>query len=590
MSERGQLRRFAGLVVASGLVAGLVAGCGIPDYTEVKVDRAGPVSGSDQQADPELVPPDRLAAADIQGFVANYLTAAAGEFAPGGKREQRVRDFVAGAAPSLDNVNVVEVQSIVVKPNDTDVELTVRHLGRLDGQGKISPPDEGTTRYQLQVKAEEDGRWRLTKVPPEALLDFDALTTYYTERTLYFWNPDHSALVPDLRWLPREVPNSRVPTELLEMIEGGPSPWLGNAVLGLPADSKLLTNAPIDNDLLTMNWSPAVGNDEHDYLAQQVAWTMRGSGLSPRWLQIKINGQAQAKQDVNDLLRRTPYPIDAEPHAYAILDKKVSALTEPAGTPAPVPLAAALNQNVRWAAFNRTANGYDAAIVKGDKLQVGSGAGAVTELTEVPGVAAASPPVWLPNSRMGLVVGTDKRLYVFDVDRTARRLAPTGLRDITAVAAAPDGQRIAVIAGGRVYVLPLSITAEGLKLVAPRSVIAPLRDLKAVAWSGENSLSIAGTDGSERLSIIDVTVDSARRTPRIYDAHGDVEMIAAYPETTALGRTSSTLLYQADGATWLALGTSTKLGRSALDGPAPTPSASSDGQPQTEPIAPFFVY
>ncbi|GIF77020.1 LpqB family beta-propeller domain-containing protein [Asanoa siamensis] len=584
-------RRLAGLVVTGGLVAGLVVGCGIPDHTDVKVDRVGPVSGSNQNSDPEPVPPSRTDADNVEEFVQNFLTAAAGEFDPGGKTDQRVRDYVSGPAPALKNVNLVEVAKIDVRPNNRDVALTVNHLGVLDAEGRISPPDETTTTYQLQVRAEESGGWRLTKVPPETLLDFEALKTYYTERTLYFWNADRNALVPDLRWLPAEVPTSRVPTELLEMIEDGPSPWLGTSASALPGDSKLLANAPIDNDLLTMNWSPAVGNDGQDSLAQQVAWTMRASGLHPRWLQIKINGQARDKLDVNDLLYRTPYPVGPEPHPYAILDGKVSALTVPTGVPAPVPLAAAVNQKLRFAAFKRADDAVDAAIVnQRNELRVGSaGRGAeITDLALVTGVTPRSAPVWLPRSRMGLVAGTDQRLYLFGPDHVARRLAPSGLRDITAVAVAPDGQRIALIADGKVFVVPVSIGQDGVKLLEPRAVIAPLDSPTAVAWSSENALSIGGTESPDRLSITDVTVDSARRTPRVYDARGEISMIAAFPETAALGRTSSTVLYQADNATWLALGTSTQLGRSALVGAAPTQTPGND-QP-TQPIAPFFVY
>ena len=56
----------------------------------------------------------------------------------------------------------------------------------------------------------------LAKAPPVALLlDVEALQTYYTERTIYFWNNDGTALVPDLRYLPKEVPRAGVPTKLL---------------------------------------------------------------------------------------------------------------------------------------------------------------------------------------------------------------------------------------------------------------------------------------------------------------------------------------------------------------------------------------
>jgi hypothetical protein len=164
------------------------------------------------------------------------------------------------------------------------------------------------------------------------------------------------------------------------------------------------------------------------------------------------------------------------------------------------------------------------------------------------------------------------------------------LEDIAAVAAAPDGQRIAVIAGPandrQLYVVPVSVAQEGaVTFEDPRRLDAPLDDLTAVAWSGETTLAVGGTDASNRLSIVDVTVDGARSTPRIYDAQGAITTIAAYPENTVLGM-STTLLYQANNLAWQALGSSRQLGRAAIDG-EPATASPSDGP---QPTAPFFVY
>ncbi|SNS92488.1 hypothetical protein SAMN05421812_102380 [Asanoa hainanensis] len=589
-------RRIGALVVAAGLAAGLVAGCGIPDHTDVQVDQAGPRAGSDQQ--PTIPQPaKRTEASTPKEFVRNFLAAAAGEFDPGGPTSQRLQDYVAGDATrnfSLkDEVTVVRVGEITVADDNVHVHVAVDQIGILNSAGVILAPTSTATGYDLQIRAESGsgGGWRVVKAPSEVLLDVEALKSYYTEQTVYFWNTDRTALVPDLRWLPSEVPLSRVPTELLAMIEGGPSPWLAGVAVGLPKDSKLLINAPIVNGQLTMNWSPtAVSNDSGgDYLARQVAWTV--SELGTQSLQLKINGQLKGKYDsVRELIDRTPYPIAPEAHAYAVLDHKIGALGLPAGTPAPVPLTDAVNKDVQWAAFNRTSGGMDAAVVTvGPELRLGSGVGGspVEALTLVPGVKPTAAPVWLPRSRTGLVP-TEKGLYRFGPDHKADPAPIKGLKDVTAVAAALDGQRIAVIANGKLYVVPVSVMQDGELVFGDARLLDPqLESVTAVAWSGETAVSVGGKDGADRMSIVDVSVDGARRTPRIYDAEGAISMIAAYPEIRVLDR-STTMLYQAQNLAWLAAGSSTQIERSMVVGAPASPSPGPGGDPQ--PIAPFFVY
>lgn len=590
-------RRKAALIVAIGLAAGLVGGCGIPEHTAVQVDRAGPVSGADQQPAIADQPKGRLTASTRDEFVRNFLRAAAGEFDVGGPTSRRLQDFVTGnqarnVSLAEGEVAVVKVEKVDVDEDGHDVRVDVRQVGKLNAAGMLLEPTETVTHYDLRIREESgSGGWRLTRVPGVVLLDVEALKTYYTERTVYFWNTDNTALVPDLRWLPNEVPVSRVPTELLAMIEGGPSPWLAEVAKQVPKDSKLLNNAPLDGGLLTMNWSPAaIANDPQNFLGQQVAWTVRELGVQS--LQLKINGQVQGPDDkVEELVERTSYPIGPQPHAYAILDGKVRSLGAKVGTSAPVPLTNAVNQGLRWAALNRTATGIDAAVVTaGLQLRVGSATGAVPveAVASVSGIKPTSQPVWLPRSRTGLVT-TDNGLYAFGPNRKASKVE--GLGGVTAVAAAADGQRLALIANGRLYVVPVSVRQDGgVTLGEPRQLDPQLEALTAVAWSGETAVSVGGTDDADdkSLSIVDVSVDGARRTPRIYDAQDKITTIVAFPENKVLGR-FTTMLYEAGDLAWLASGTSTRLDRSALDG-EPAATVSPGTEQQSQPTAPFFVY
>jgi len=250
----------------------------------------------------------------------------------------------------------------------------------------------------------------------------------------------------------------------------------------------------------------------------------------------------------------------------------------------------AVNKDVQWAAFNRNSSGMDAAVVTvGPELRLGSATGdsPIEALAFVSGVTPTAAPVWLPRSRTGLVP-TTKGLYRFGPDRKADPVSIEGLKDISVVAAALDGRRIAVIASGELYVVPVSVMQDGeLTFGDPRPLDPQLKDLSAVAWSGETAVSVGGEDSANRMSIVDVSVDGARRTPRIYDAEGAITMIAAYPEIKVLDR-STTMLYQAQNLAWLAAGSSTQLERSMVNGAPASPSPGPGGDSQ--PIAPFFIY
>ncbi|HTF09836.1 MAG TPA: LpqB family beta-propeller domain-containing protein, partial [Asanoa sp.] len=254
------------------------------------------------------------------------------------------------------------------------------------------------------------------------------------------------------------------------------------------------------------------------------------------------------------------------------------------------------DQNLRWAAFNRTPDALTAAVVvtngNGLALRVGTAPSGspVTALTPVAGIKPTSPPAWLPGSETGLVA-TDNGLYAFGAAGQPRRVElPTGVSGpISAVATAPDGQRIALVAGKKLYVVPVSVGENGVPtLWTERRLDLPLSDPTAVAWSSETALSVGGADKTGAQAIFDVTVDGARRNQRIKDVQGEITMIAAYPESVVLGR-PSTVLYQADDVIWLARGgLSTQLDRSALEGETATPSPGAE-EP-SEPTSPFFVY
>ncbi len=152
-------RRKAALIVAIGLAAGLVGGCGIPDHTEVQVDRGGPVAGADQQPDTADQPKKRLEAATPEEFVRNFLKAAAGEFDVGGPTSRRLQDFVTGdqarnVSLAEGEVAVVRVGKVAVDKDGLGVGVDVQQVGKLNAAGSLLAPTEIATHYDLRLREE----------------------------------------------------------------------------------------------------------------------------------------------------------------------------------------------------------------------------------------------------------------------------------------------------------------------------------------------------------------------------------------------------------------------------------------------------
>jgi hypothetical protein len=125
-----------------------------------------------------------------------------------------------------------------------------------------------------------------------------------------------------------------------------------------------------------------------------------------------------------------------------------------------------------------------------------------------------SRPVWLDRPRPRVLVAVDGELW--DVPESAPSRAsdvtPSGVGAITALAVAPDGRRVALVAGGRVFVAVLNFAPEGdsLSVGATREVYTTgLVGAVAVAWTTEDSLVVAGTVSSGGSGLLEVSIDGA---------------------------------------------------------------------------------
>lgn len=598
--------RRAPLAVA--LAAGLLlAGCGIPDETDVVPLRPGPSTGVSSGLD--STPPRNLRAdsADPARFVKNYLEAAAGDFAGAG---DRVKKFLTpDAASSFKATTEIKVVRLTEEPlvnPGKPVVIKTREVGTLGPKGILEPAgNDRTADYELSLQQIEGQQGLFVADPPKALLLSDtALAQFYTKRNIYFWNQEHTGLVPDLRYLPVTVPSEQQPTEIIDWLTSGPSPWLAGVVDPLADGTKQIGNVPaISNETLQVNLSgQALPEDDPDVwldrLQKQLRWSLRS--YLPATLHLNVEHKREMDYSGTDYLTsNAAYRIDADPERFVVYNGQVRRLARSANSSQPVPmLKAEDNRAVAMAAMSTSGTRSYVALVVNESggkrvLKVGAAdAGQQAVLRRIPLSGAVSRPVWGKSlggtdndDTIGLVAAGGK-LYSYAADGSGFGAVewPGGPGGITAVAAAPDARRIALVARGQLYVAALS-SGDGPQLSSPHVVRTDLRDLTAVDWSSEGLLVVAGVRrDAQRVAFLEVSIDGAAQDLRVADLGSNpVTYLTAVPANPLRGAdTSGAIAYV--------------LGNQAYDETDPDPIAVGDlaeavpNPPKNvEPLAPFFL-
>jgi Lipoprotein LpqB beta-propeller domain/Sporulation and spore germination len=606
------MRRALVVALAAALVLG---GCGIPDNTPVLPIGLGPSTGTSSGDDVTPALPRREDTEKPSQLVLNYLKAAAGD--PDGALA-RVKAFLSPAAaamfkPKQPNVRVIHlVEEPLNNPGSGKVSFKAWQVGTLGNNGILDPStDPKVDEYEFLINA-LPGHTGLfvTKAQPMLLLSDDALGGYYDLRTIYFWNTDHTALVPDVRYMPKSVPPEQQPTEVLTWLIAGPSPWLDQAVESLPEGTNSIGNVPaVSNDKLQINLSdkavpPSDKGAALDRLRRQLMWSLRPNLPSPGYLELKIGHQVKGDWDQSDYLTsNASYRLRDDPERFVVYDGRVRRLSQSAYATEPVPaLLPDANRNVLAAALSSSDTRTYAAVVVDDRGKqslrvagVRTGERAALKKVAIPG--RLGHPVWAvtpdetQGGAIGLITTADGRLYSFGsgggVAREIEIDWPGGEAPaISVVAVAPDAHRIALVAGGKLYLTVLVTGGDGPQLAPPQQIRTPMRTLTAVDWSGEGWLVVGGTRAdTNRVAIMDMTIDGAIVSARLPDLGTDqVSYLTAYPANPKDGRQSSdSIAYVAGGGAYDALADATKITVADLADPVTNPPA------RVVPTAPLFL-
>ncbi|MGY0006856.1 LpqB family beta-propeller domain-containing protein [Micromonospora sp. I033] len=601
---RTKVGRRVLVALVSGLLlpAGL-AGCGIPQETEVQVDGSGPPAEAGALNGSPARPPTPGDSAEPGPFIDNYLRAAAA-----GEREQaysRVKQFIAPEAKNLltEKQQSSEIELTVVRlrekpevtpPNNqgtSEVTVKVQQVGVLRADGTLAPPVASETEYVFPLRRADPAGpgLLLTDVPNRLLISDSALRAYYRSRTIYFWNSDQSRLVPDLRYLPSSVPAERRVTDVVKWLTGGPSDWLAPGVTGLPDGTRPINNATGADGHWEVNLTmPGADDKKLGLLATQLAWSL--PELEGQ-LDLKIQNQKRRTVDLEqERAAHAAYPAGEAPARFSVYDGAIRPLAIANEARAAVPLAPAVNKNVVAAALARADDQVLAALVvtgtdRRQRLKVGSGPEPVTVFdTSDHTYGTLGRPTWLRSldeRHPAGLVAADGKLYRFD-GSAGMSLVPLAVPGpVVAVAGSLDGHRIALVSGGALYVAAVNADGGVVSVGQPRRLAILLTGISAVDWLNEHELVLAGNE-ADRPAIHQITVDGAWEIALKTDIGAEVTQLAAYPGGAVGGPPALSYMYEANRAAYRNNPFENIKREQVLDVPA--------GSRATNPTAPFFLY
>jgi Lipoprotein LpqB beta-propeller domain/Sporulation and spore germination len=532
-------RRLVYAVLAAALLAPLLTGCGVPSSSRpVVVGAAAPNGSFSEQVPITKQGPDRTI--DAQELVRRYLRAVAGgnettvdqdatnkeaTFAKNFLTEEAGRTWHSGS-------DIIVVHARLNLPVTTasgiGVEVAMQPVGVLDNRGVIVPRSvQIPPTYQFTVVPAPDGSGLRIKNPLDGmLLSDDALTSLYEPWPIYFWDDNNNrTLVPDLRYISRAQNPANRDNELAGWLRGGPSDYVNQAVDPVPPEIVLNDRLVRDGNRLRINLSRNAANPQVQLpkYVVQLRWTLRW--FPPGVVDLQIEGQHQnlTTGDMFGSNLAAPQNGQGDPPRFCVVDGRVRPLGS--DSTALSVLSNDANAGVVSAAILH-GSAQQIALVRQDspgKVRLWLGAEQQDTVryqqTDLVASSTSRPAgiVSVTGSVAQVLIAADGRLYDVSFDGTnARRkldVTPPGIEAVTDVSVAPDGHRIALVAGGVPYVGALQ-TPDGsaVSVAQLRKLPAGLVDVTTVAWSREEYVVVAGRSGGQS-ALVEATFDGALITP-----------------------------------------------------------------------------
>jgi hypothetical protein len=437
-----------------------------------------------------------------------------------------------------DAATTVYQQSSLELSEGKDATITARLAinNRLDDEGTLDPVDPpstetiGFTLEQVVDGSSGVAQWRIADPPPGVLVSDADLRRAYRQYQVHFPSTRSSALVPDVRLLPVVGPS--LPTALAQRVLSGPAEWLAPGVrTGAPPGTALALGAvPVSNGVALVELTDealAANDSQRQDLAAQLTWTLTQLPEVTA-VRLQVGGEPYDVPGIPEQMERSvwqgrsPDTLTTGPSgdaqvAYFVLEgADLVRVAEQGSTAFPLEVPGADQLIDLGVALDQRA----AAAVEPDRR-------ALWILPLDRGTTAQR----IEGRRIGGVsFDVDGQAWFTD-DGRVLRLVPNGLpavvpvepampEPVTSVHLARDGTRVALVAGGVLYLGVIQPgPTGGLVVGSVRRIATSVFAIRDVAWRSSITLDVLGR-----------TETSSPQVLRIGVGTGDAQLLGAPPD------------------------------------------------------------
>jgi hypothetical protein len=501
----------------------VLAGCSLPLPNDVHP--VGEVPAEQRQPGAlQVIPPGPKAAATPAETVLGFLGAQASsdgrhaiarQFLSGPERT-RWRDDVGVEVYDPDRLTLLVVGQ---SGNDALVRVVSHVSARVRADGSyVARPDVVLTEEYRLVRSR--GQWLLDDVPQGLRLTAADRQRAFAPRPIYYLAPkagDESPhLVPDQVFLPVGPDLAR---NLVTRLLRPPSQALAGSVLtAVPSGTRLRKVGLSSSGVVTVDLTgvAAPAGDQAQDLSAQLVWTLRSLGAPFRGLRLTFDGKALqvpgegAVQQAGEWDTYDPQGLGPTPPYFFLSARRLRASIVLPPNPA-----------TTGDVGDGRAVAVDEVAVTPDRTRVGllENAGPGTDVVRIGPLRGTSFPVaaqgiglssptWGSGQRgLWLLLGGRQ---VVRVDHGLRPVAVAGLPSgrLTSLALSRDGARVALVAGGRLYVGRVELGSAGPRVVGLALVAATLHDATRVSWASSTELVVLGILTRAR-QVVRVSVDGS---------------------------------------------------------------------------------
>lgn len=380
--------------------------------------------------------------------------------------------------------------------DENTMQVSVSPVAEVDATGQYRGIQSGDPVPLPYSFVQVGGQWRISSAPDGTVIDATTFSDVFSEQALYYFDPDFSWLVPDLRWFPR---GTSAPTKIVRAVLAGPSPWLSTAVVtAFPQGTALTADAVrvVGRDAQVDLNSQALGADQ--VALQRMKAQLSASLPAGMGVVITIDQNSQDIADLADAAAILNPRVDAR--ALILRDGQFGLLAATGTALSPLP-------------------DLSEAVVALDPVAVTVAAGhrraAVLTAAGVFAVAAGQEPLLL-DSRAGLIAPSiDSEDFVWSV--------PAGQpNEIVVYNPAGEASSIESPWPEAVSITALRVSRDGTRLVAllstgteTRFVVAAIERRNTAPVSLAAPLLLATNEGVplDATWIDELTVASLNRLP-----------------------------------------------------------------------------